>query len=57
MLWNSNLLLFTLLHSDFSLTIPSLIDNRNMTGNSVQNQCFVVLNAKLKVKLRLKLFY
>ena len=35
---------------------PFLINNRNMTGNSVQKS-FVVLNVKLKVKLRFKTFY
>ena len=28
-----------------------------MTGNSVEKQCFVVLNVKLEVKLRYKMFY
>ena len=34
---------------------PFLINNRNMTGNSVE-KCFVVLNVKSEVKLRLKRF-
>ena len=33
-----------------------LINNRNKAGNSVE-KCFVVLNVKLEVKLRLKTFY
>ena len=35
---------------------PLLIKNSNMTGKSVE-KCFVVLNAKLLVKLRFKTFY
>ena len=34
-----------------------LISNRNMTGDSVEKHCFVVLNVKLQVKLRFKTFY
>ena len=35
---------------------PFLINNRKMTGNSVE-KCFAVLNVKSEVKLRLKTFY
>ena len=34
-----------------------LINNRNVTGNSVEKHCFVVMNVKLEVKLRFKTFY
>ena len=37
-------------------TACSQHNNRNMTGNSVE-KCFVVLNVKSEVKLRLKTFY
>ena len=36
---------------------PFLTNNRNMTGNSVEKKCFVVLNVKLEVKLRFKMLY
>ena len=35
---------------------PFLTNNRNMTGNSVEKN-IVVLNVKLEVKLRFKMFY
>ena len=34
---------------------PFLTNNRNMTGNSVEKKCFVVLNVKLEVKRRFKM--
>ena len=34
---------------------PFLTNNRNMTGSSVEKQCFVMLNVKLEVKLRFKM--
>ena len=61
MLWNSTS------WSVLKLTVPTelphhpwdpfLINNYNMTGNSVENHCFIVLNVKLQVKLRFKMFY
>ena len=36
---------------------PFLTNNHNMTSNSVEKKCFVVLNVKLEVKLRLKMLY
>ena len=36
---------------------PFLIINRSVTGNSVEEHCFVALNVKLQVKLRFKTFY
>ena len=36
---------------------PFLINNCNMIGNSVGNYCFAVLNVKLQVKRRFKMFY
>ena len=36
---------------------PFLINNRNMTGNSVKKYCFAVLNVKLPIKIRLKTLY
>ena len=36
---------------------PFLTNNRNMTGSSAEKKCFVVLNVKLEVKLRLKMLY
>ena len=34
-----------------------LIINYNMTGNSVEKHCFMVLNVKLQVKIRFNTFY
>ena len=61
MLWNS----FSLSHLKLTVQIqlalhpcdPFLINQRNMTGNSVEKYCFVVLNVKFKVKCRFKTFY
>ena len=39
----------------FYLCDPFLINNRNMTGNSIEN-CFLMLNKKLEIKLRFKTF-
>ena len=60
MLWNST-------WSRLKLTVQiqlaihpcdPIFDKCNITGNSVEKHCFVVLNAKLQVKLRLnKMFY
>ena len=36
---------------------PFVINNRNMAGNIVEIKFFVVMNVKLEVKLRLKMFY
>ena len=35
---------------------PILINNCSMTANSVENYCFIVLNVKLRVKRRFKIF-
>ena len=61
MLWNSTCwsrLKWTVeIHLAFCLCNPFVIHNHNMTGNSVEKQCFVVLNVKLEVKLKFKTFY
>ena len=36
---------------------PFLINNRNITDNSVEKHFFVELNVKLQAKLRFTLFY
>ena len=36
---------------------PFLTNNCNMTGNSVEKKCFVVLNVKLELKLRFKMLH
>ena len=36
---------------------PFLTNNHNMTGNSFDKKCFVVLNVKLEVKNRFKMLY
>ena len=35
---------------------PFLINNCSMTANSVENYCFIVMNIKLRVKRRFKIF-
>ena len=61
MLWNSTSGRYLKLTVEIELAPdpcdPFLINNRNMTCNSVENYCFVVLNIKLQVKLRFKTFY
>ena len=56
MLWNSTswsrLKLTVQIQLAFYQCDSFLIDNRNTTGNSIETKCFVVLNAKLEVKLR-----
>ena len=36
---------------------PILTNNRNVTGNSVEKKCFVLLKVKLEEKLRFKMLY
>ena len=61
MLWNSTSWSFLKLTVPVEVPLhpwdPFLISNCSMTGNSVENNCFVVLNVKLQVKLRFKIFY
>ena len=61
MLWNSTSWSWLNLTVQLQLVLypydPFLINNWNMTANSVEKQYFVVLNVKLEVKLRCKMFY
>ena len=61
MLWNSTSSSRLKLNVQIQLALypcdSFLVNNRNMTGNSVEKHCFVMMNVKLQVKLRLKTFY
>ena len=61
MLWSSTSSSWSKLIVQIQLTLhpcdPSLINNCNMTGISIDKHCYIVLNVKLQVKLRFKTFY
>ena len=61
MLWNSTSSNHLKLTVQIQLALHPcdlfLINDRKMTGNKVENYCFVALNVKLQVKLRFKTFY